>query len=430
MNELLQIGETSITDTTARVVIIAVLTLCVMFTARALYHRKHAKIRHRTLAALAVSVAFTFVVWLVMDVWWDPFPEEVPWFIYVSGGLAAFVLFSVIVQTGRRKTGVIIAVIAVAFAWGLSNTVYKQFPTVRSLVPEPKTVAMDYAQFKQQKDVPTLHGREVGALVTVDIEAPVSGFHHRDAVAYFPPAYFAEPDKDLPVVVLMAGNPGTPMQWFRAGGAEQTLDDYQTEHKGVAPIVISVDATGSLSANPICVDGPEAKVQTYLAVDVPAQIKSKFRVNPDQSRWTIGGLSYGGTCALQVITNAPEAYGTFLDFSGQAEPTIGDHTKTVEQFFGGDEAAFQAVNPEHLLQHAAQLVAQGQPSPYAHIDGRFIAGSEDKNSVEALKHLNELAQAAGMHTTFATVGGGHSYQTWREAFREVMNFLAQRENLQ
>ena len=405
MNELLQIGETSITDTTARVVIIAVLTLCVMFTARALYHRKHAKIRHRTLAALAVSVAFTFVVWLVMDVWWDPFPEEVPWFIYVSGGLAAFVLFSAIVQTGRRKTGVIIAVIAVAFVWGLSNTVYKQFPTVRSLVPEPKTVAMDYAQFKQQKDVPTLHGREVGALVTVDIEAPVSGFHHRDAVAYFPPAYFAEPDKDLPVVVLMAGNPGTPMQWFRAGGAEQTLDDYQTEHKGVAPIVISVDATGSLSANPIC-------------------------VNPDQSRWTIGGLSYGGTCALQVITNAPEAYGSFLDFSGQAEPTIGDHTKTVEQFFGGDEAAFQAVNPEHLLQHAAQLVAQGQPSPYAHIDGRFIAGSEDKNSVEALKHLNELAQAAGMHTTFATVGGGHSYQTWREAFREVMNFLAQRENLQ
>src|SRR5699024_5921740 len=111
------------------------------------------------------------------------------------------------------------------------------------------------------------------------------------------------------------------------------------------------DATGSYTANPGCTDSPGSNVATYLLQDVPEQLQQKLKVDPDQQHWTIGGLSYGGTCALQIATNAPHAYGNFLDFSGELEPSIGStHEQTVTKLYEGSEAKFKAHNPADLLQ--------------------------------------------------------------------------------
>ena len=88
---------------------------------------------------------------------------------------------------------------------------------------------------------------------------------------------------------------------------------------------------------------------TYLSVDVPAWIRATLQVNPDTTTWAIGGLSNGGTCSLQMAVTAPDVYRTFVDLSGEAEPTLGDRAGTVAAAFGGDEAAFAAVNPLDVL---------------------------------------------------------------------------------
>jgi signal transduction histidine kinase len=72
-------------------------------------------------------------------------------------------------------------------------------------------------------------------------------------------------------------------------------------------------------------------------------------VNPNTATWAIGGVSNGGTCSLQMAVTAPDVYRTFLDISGEAEPTLGGHADTVAATFGGDEAAFAAVNPLDVL---------------------------------------------------------------------------------
>ena len=421
---LAQLGNVSLTSPLAFAAFIAALTLCVLGAGHALFHER---LRHRTLAAAMGAAACTAGAWAVLEVWWKPFPDAVAWQVYAAGGCVAFVVFAALVQTGRRVLLAAAAALALACALGVSNVVYQQFPTVRSLDPEPQAVRMPYsavAEAEAAGRAPRLGGEAVGALVDVDLDAKVSGFVHRPAVAYLPPVYFTDPQRRLPVVVLMAGNPGAPGQWFAAGGAEETLDAYQREHGGVSPIVVSVDATGTFSGNPICVDGPKDKVMTYLSVDVPAQLKQKFRVMEDTSRWTIGGLSYGGTCALQVVSNHPEVYGSFLDFSGQKEPTIGNRKDTVDRFFGGDEAAFRAVNPEDLLTAAAGT------DKYRGIQGRFIAGEDDHDAVAALRHLNELARGAGIESSFATVPGGHNYRTWRVALRGTIDFIVHRDGLE
>lgn len=366
--------------------------------------------RRRT--ALAVAGVLLAVAYLALTVWPKPFPDAIPWHIYASGTAAVFVVASIFLAPRWRWCLAPLAVVPLVLAFLAVNLVYEQYPTLGSFRPVPVTVSMNLDQFRETTTAPILNGREVGALVTLPA-APL-----RDAIVYVPPAYWH--GENLPVLVLLAGSPGSPIRWFDEGAAQQTLDDYQTEHDGVAPLVVSADGTGTTTGNPGCVDGPDLQIQTYLAQEIPQLVKENFRVADDQRTWTIGGLSYGGTCALQVITNDPSAYGTFLDYSGEAEPNLGGHQRTVDVLFGGDEAAFQAVNPETLLQRAAGRTT------YKGIAGRFVAGERDQESMAALTRQNELAQKAGMSTTFRSLPGGHSFEVWRVALRQDIDFVAQR----
>ncbi|WP_018023418.1 alpha/beta hydrolase [Corynebacterium ulceribovis] len=419
---MLDLRNIPLTDRTALFVIVVLLLFT---TATGLFGLRHRQLVARTLLTVLMALLVTSAVWLTVEILWKPFPDAIPPGVYASAAAAVFAIGCILSQRGRRITMTAMSVIALTGAAAAANTVYQQYPTIGSFNPAPASVTMTYDQFQVTTAAPRLDGREVGAMVTIPMTGTVSGFPARDAVAYIPPAYFTQPKLRLPVLLLLAGNPGEPKQWFGAGYAEHTADQYQAAHNGVSPIVISVDGTGSLSGNPICVDGPQLKVQTYLANDVPALIKEKLRVNEDQRTWTIGGLSYGGTCALQIVTNAPQAYGNFLNFSGQAEPTLGNHKQTVDKFFGGDEAAFQAVNPATLLK---QNATQGT-NKYVGIQGKFYAGSNDKNSTKDLTALNDAANKSGMTTTFHTVPGGHSFQVWRVALLETLGWAAQRGGL-
>lgn len=386
--------------------------------------------RRRTalIVALVLAAVLGLLAWFIVEKWWRPFPDALPWRICaaVASSLALFI--GVWVYRGRRVLTAVLCALSIVGTWGLINVQYQQFATVESLDPEPVSSHMDLPAFQALRSAPRQNGRTVGALVTLPLPgypatAGGSAFPAREAVAYVPPAYWEHPEIALPVLVLLAGNPGEPMDWFRDGQGEDTADRYQAQHGGVAPIIISVDGTGSWAGNPICVDGPELKVRTYLEKDVPRRVKETFRVNEDTRTWTIGGLSYGGTCSLQVVANSPQVYGSFLDFSGQAEPTVGEHRATVEQFFGGSEEKFQAVNPEALLTKAAGT------DTYAGIGGRFIAGSADGESVAALRHLHELAGAAGISSTMETVPGAHSFQVWRRALADTLPWVAERGGL-
>lgn len=420
------IRSLSLTDAPARALFAAVLAAATLL---ALAGFLRTRARRRTMWCLTGAIAAGFAAFLVLEVFWRPFPDRVPPVIYAAGSAAVFVTLCAFLQPAAKAVRVALILLIVpslAAAAGVANVIYQQFPTVDSLNPTPVTVGMTQEEFSAASSAPRIGDRDVGALVTVPMKGTDSGFNARDAVAYVPPAYWTRPDVQLPVLVLMVGNPGKPEQWFSAGGAARTADRYQAAHGGLAPIIVSVDPTGSFTGNPGCVDGPRLNIDTYLSTDVPALIRENFRVNPDQSAWTIGGLSYGGTCSLQIVANHPGSYGAFLDFSGQAEPSLGSREQTVRELFGGDEAAFRAVNPADLLAGAADGT---NPRDYSRVEGRFIAGEKDDEAVGALRHLNELAGKAGMKTTMTTVPGGHSYEVWRTALEETIGWVAQRGGL-
>lgn len=380
--------------------------------------------------AVAVGVAYVLIEHV-----FRPFPDPIPIPIYllVAVGIVAIVLAVIrIARSGRRRrtalTASAAALVAVLAAATAINAWFAYYPTLGSVVG-----VRDYRELPAS-DIPGDDATQVtgaplmdawsppdsmpadGAVTEETIPGTVSGFSTRPAQIYLPPAYFADSRPDLPVLILMAGQPGEPLDWLVGGKLAETMDAWASNHEGLAPVVVVADATGSAVANPLCVDSPKGNAATYLSVDVPQWIKNNLQVSTDPSHWAIGGLSYGGTCALQMAVTHPDLFPTFLDFSGQLEPTDGTRESTVNDYFGGDANAFAAINPMDIM----------ASKKFPNTAGRFVVGENDSTFRDDLRKVYEAARAAGMTVTFDEVPGGHSYEVWSVALRDSMDWLGTR----
>lgn len=274
------------------------------------------------LIALVIMIA----VWITVEKVIVPFPDPIEMSIYVWIGLG---IYALLLLGPRIKAGgtvakallsVIATVLVVITAATQINLVFAAYPTVGiafghddfdrislSEVPGPTdpVVTGDPTDtvWKAPEGMP-IRGR----VTTLPVPGTISGFSARDAQVYLPPSYFTNPRPLLPVLVLMAGQPGKPEDWLQGGKLTATMDAFARDHEGLAPVVVIADGTGSQMANPLCTDSSQGKVGTYLAKDLPAAVANAFQIDTNPRAWAIGGLSYGGTCSLQMATNYPEVY--------------------------------------------------------------------------------------------------------------------------
>lgn len=393
----------------------------------------------RALPLVVTGVAGAVAIgWVAVSVL-QPFPDPLPVVVWWSLGavlLAAGLAAAAARRPGwPRRGGAAVAVVLVLAAAGNAvNTHFGQFPTVGAALGLPPANQVDFAQVSA--GVPDLVARRpgrplsqvwrpppgmpaAGTVSEVAIPAPVSGFAARPAWVYLPPAHLAVPRAQLPVLVLLSGQPGSPRDWLDGGGLSATMDRFAAAHGGLAPVVVMADWLGAPLNNTLCMDSRLGAVQTYLTVDVPAWIRATLQVDPDPAALAVGGLSAGGTCALQLAVNAPQTFPTFIDVSGQSEPTLGDRTRTVAAAFGGDAAAFAAVNPLDLLATRS----------YPGSAGTVVAGSGDTLYRPQARQVADAARRAGMGIEYRELPGGHDWRVWAPGLESSLPWLATRTGL-
>jgi S-formylglutathione hydrolase FrmB len=310
------------------------------------------------------------------------------------------------------------------------NVVYREYPTLRTALGLPAVDEIPFTQVPLREQViaarsglplsaiwrPPAGMPAAGVVAEVTIPATVSGFAARPAWLYLPPSYLARPRAQLPVLVLLSGQPGSPDDWLNGGRLAERMDAFAAAHDGLAPVVVMPDHLGDPLNNPLCMDSRLGNVATYLSVDVPAWIRGTLQVDPDPSGWAIGGFSNGGTCSLQMAVNAPQVYPTFVDISGEAEPTLGDHAATVRAAFGGDEAAFAAVNPLDVLARAT----------FPGTAGFLVAGEQDTEYGPQAQRVFAACKAAGMDVRLDVKPGGHTFEVWGPGLEDALPWLATR----
>jgi len=192
------------------------------------------------------------------------------------------------------------------------------------------------------------------------------------------------------------------------------MDGFAARHDGLAPVVVMPDDLGSTFANPLCLNSRLGQVQTYLTVDVPDWITGHLQVRPPGQGWAIGGFSEGGTCAIQLATQAPRLYRFFVDISGQAGPTLGSRQRTISRAFRGDAAAFARVDPLLVLAHTR----------FPRSAGVFVAGASDRVYTPQQRTMYLAARRAGMNVMLMYLPGGHDWRVWGGGLEHNVAWLA------
>lgn len=389
----------------------------------------------RVAAALVLGALLGLLVsWLVSDVW-NVFglPLTLVTRLWFSAAIAALSLVIVNLWGTNwwRKTIALVSIpvilVSTAAAINVDFGEYRNLQDALGISPygpmdvsrlSGRAGAMDPAIGRTWQAPPGMPTR--GTVGTVTIPGTTSGFAARAALVYLPPAALGPNPPVLPVLVMFAGQPGSPAAVFTAGRLASTMDAYAASHNGLAPIVVAPDQLGRANQNPMCVDSPLGNSETYLTRDVPKWIRSHLRVSDDPRYWAVGGFSQGGTCSIQLGAGHPEVFRSILDISGEAEPTIG--STTVARAFGGSTAAYDAVKPVNVLAARA---------PYADTVAIFGVGALDAKYQKNQRLVRAAADRSGMVSKLIEApNSAHDWTTVRYVIAEALPELAARLGLE
>ncbi len=145
---------------------------------------------------------------------------------FLAGLVAVSLLaWGIAVWRGRRRRwvsatgfGAIALVLSLATAADFVNAHYAYLPSVADVLGYrtwPSARLLDVVNPVAERRWPIRRGAVVG----VRLRGVESGFGAPEAYVYFPPQYFAQPTRRFPVVYLLHGSPGSPIDWFRAARA-------------------------------------------------------------------------------------------------------------------------------------------------------------------------------------------------------------------
>ena len=331
-------------------------------------------------------ISFYFWVWLI---WYSVI-------IIIMGWTKAHWLL--------RTFSVIALVFSVVAAFTVVNENYDYYPTLERLLGKD---AANFTNLPELKVIRT-QVRQTGKLpshgdtIQVTIPATISKFDTGPGYVYLPPVWFKNPEPQLPVIELIAGVPGQPSDWTRAGYADTTATAFAARHHGLAPILVIPDNNGNKTSDSECSNSVFGKAETYLVKDVPNFMQANFNAAIGKHSLAVAGLSAGGTCATMLALRNPKVFQTFAEYSGYASPTYqnDNEQQTIVQLYGGSRANYEAHNPVSLL----------TGGHFPGLAGWFTAGQGDPQPLAAVSQLSKLAKRAGMQQVcFTTPPGGHDF---------------------
>ncbi len=263
----------------------------------------------------------------------------------------------------------------------------------------------------------TVDRRPVGGAVLEQVRIPAhDGFLPRPAYVYLPPAAVHHPDRRLPVLELLHGTPGQPVDWINGGDFVRTLDAFAAKHHGQAPIVVMPDLNGTHLADSECIRTADGKdTESYLTIDVVTWVRSHFARTVGRSKWWLAGLSEGGVCSLMLGLRHPRLYSALGDFSGLAAPLV-DHltpARSNRQLYGADVQDRRAHEPLWLLGHHR----------YPGLSAWFECGAGDRKVLPAQAEVVAAARTAGLRVHATAVPGTHAWGVWSGALRSMLPWL-------
>jgi len=339
-------------------------------------------------------------------------PLESPW---LAAGLGALLAVTVALTVWRRRRrrawppprhrwlrrgGLTAWLVTIATLCGLAglNAYVGYVPTLPSLFGEVPAVGGPAARGGGSR------------VVSLEIGAPSLDVPPSRAYVYLPPGYGsrAQRSRRYPVVYLLHGYPGGPIDWFRGAQVQETMDAMLADSLVQPMILVAPDASGGwLHDSEMLnqVGGPQ--VESYLVGTVVHTVDATFRTIADRAGRAIGGVSSGGYGALNLGLRHQDVFSVILSLMPYGTP--GAVTRSL---LGGSHALWLANSPADYI----------PTMTFRHpMTVELLAGDHDPEVQEAAR-LARMLRARGQQAVFNEVRGAD--HTWHGAKIEAPYALA------
>lgn len=354
---------------------------------------------------LILVVGFGLVMPVAVAFSWNRWPPPVCW--------PARVLSLVLVMVA----GAMLAGAIVNRAFGLYGSFGELLDRPSRLEPVGSfATAPDSAQFQVltpdwQRAASTQASQGHGILLRVRLRGARSGVS-RIGLVYLPAAYSTNPATRLPALEFFHGTPGGPRNYADQLHVRAVLD--AEIGAGRIPPVVGVFPMDDDGRPGECVNGAHGpRDETYLAVDVPADLEAGLHVLPGRSFAALG-YSTGGFCAVNLGLRHPDRYVAVASISGYfvaaTDPAVGNP-------YGHDTALRDRNSPLWMVTHHRPAAP---PMLVVASSGDRDAMTDERSFVLAVqRHDPRLVLGAAL-----VPKGGHSFGTWGAALPAAIDWVS------
>lgn len=256
--------------------------------------------------------------------------------------------------------------------------------------------------------------RSPGRVVKLTLTGPLTHIS-RTALVYLPAQYDqpAYAHMRFPVVELMHGSPGEPVDWVGPLRLAAIADALVQRH-AMGPMVLVMPSINDGSSYLDCVNTATVPDETYLVDDVRSAVLDRFRVTRQPAGWGISGYSSGGYCAANLALRDRARFGAAAVMDGYFRAQDGP----AGQALGGNAAAERANSP---LQIARSLSIEARPMPAFWLS----AGTGDHGDyVEARAFVAALNGLEQVHLA-TQPGARHNFYAWSDAIPTMLAWMWQ-----
>ncbi len=238
----------------------------------------------------------------------------------------------------------------------------------------------------------------------------------RTGLLYLPADYFSPLSRvRFAVVEVFHGTPGGPGNVADKLHIARLLDT-EIGTARIPPVIAAIPTTYEHQSSE-CVDAVRGeRDETFLAVDVPADVEARFPVLPGRSFAALG-YSTGGFCAVNLALHHPDRYAAAASLSGYF--TAGTDPGTA-RLYRGSKTALQRNSPLWWVSHRAPTA----PPLY------LFASAGDHSRPNTARQQAALAAAIRSHAprlltdTVMLPSGGHTWSTWEVAIPPALDWMA------
>jgi enterochelin esterase-like enzyme len=238
----------------------------------------------------------------------------------------------------------------------------------------------------------------------ITVPSPALGGYADPVSVVLPPRYASHPGQRYPVLYLLHGFPGLPVQYLNVGqvlATEATL-----VAAGRMKPMILVLPTGTRSSlglgNTEWANGIRSANgwETFVAHDLVSAIDARYRTIASGTARGIGGLSAGGYGALNIGLHHPGQFGLLESWSGYV---LADRIPAI---FGRSSTVLNYNSPAKWITTVAPQVRADRTYIW------FYSGASDSLAPQNRAFGAQLATLGVAHQYFLAPGR-HNWQLWR-----------------